>query len=275
MPSTTKTTIKKINGTNITDTDDLLATEEPLEIRLVYGPIAQRTQKNISVTMRTPGSDAELAIGFLYTEGITKTPTDIISVHHINDTNENIILVTLNETVTPTINKLERNFYTTSSCGVCGKASIEAVRIAAPITDAFDTLRIPAQTIYLLPDMLRKQQDVFEHTGGLHGCALFHTDGTLISSREDVGRHNALDKLIGAALTKNLLPLNDHILLLSGRASFELIQKAIMAGIKIVAAVGAPSSLAAEMAEEWGITLIGFLRGDHFNIYSGAERIVI
>ncbi len=275
MPLISRTRIKKANASAITDADDLLAVEEPMEIRMLYGPQNDRVQKNISVTMRTPGNDEELATGFLFTEGIIGAATDVVSVIHPKADNENIVLVSLNEHVNPEMNKLERNFYTTSSCGVCGKASIEAVRIACNIPESFDTLRIPASVIYGLPDLLRKQQEVFETTGGLHACALFDTKGALLFSREDVGRHNALDKLIGTALNAGQLPLDKHILLLSGRASFELVQKAVMAGIKIVAAVGAPSSLANEMAEEWGMTLIGFLRGQRFNIYSGAERIVI
>ena len=275
MPPVTRTTIKKVNASGISDAEDVLATEEPLELQLAFGPAGKRIQKNISVTMRTPGNDFELAAGFLYTEGIIHAATDIVSVGYAKEDNENIVLVSLNEAVTPEINKLERNFYTTSSCGVCGKASIEAVRTACDIPETIDQIRIAAALIYQLPGMLRKQQDIFEYTGGLHGCALFDISGSLLLSREDVGRHNALDKLIGAALNKGMLPLDKHILLLSGRASFELVQKAIMAGIKIVAAVGAPSSLAAEMAEEWGMTLIGFLRDQRFNIYSGAERIVI
>ncbi len=275
MSSTSRTTIKKVNAATISDADDVLATEEPLEIRLEYGLTGKRVQKNISVTMRTPGNDFDLAAGFLYTEGIIHAATDITSVKYVKAGNENIVLVSLSDTVTPEMNKLERNFYTTSSCGVCGKASIEAVRTACDIPDTHDNLRIPSSLIYQLPGMLRKQQDIFDYTGGLHACALFDTSGPLLLSREDVGRHNALDKLVGAALNMELLLLNKHILLLSGRASFELVQKAIMAGIKIVAAVGAPSSLAAAMAEEWGMTLIGFLRDQRFNIYSGAERIVI
>jgi len=275
MPPVTKTTIKKITANHITDTDDLLATEEPLEIRLAYGPHGKMVQKSISVTMRTPGNDFELATGFLYTEGIITSAADVAAVTYTKSENENIVSVSLSEGVIPEMSKLERHFYTTSSCGVCGKASIEAVRIACNIPDLPDDLCFPSALIYQLPVLLRKHQEVFENTGGLHACALFDTNGTLLLSREDVGRHNALDKLIGAALNNNMLPLDKHILLLSGRASFELIQKAVMAGIKVVAAVGAPSSLAAEMAEEWGMTLIGFLRGERFNIYSGAERILI
>jgi FdhD protein len=275
MPAVTQTTILKVNDGTVTDTQDLLATEEPLEIRLTYGPANGRISKSISVTMRTPGHDQELATGFLYTEGIILSAHDITGFSYPKFGNENILSVALSEEVAPHIGNLDRNFYTTSSCGVCGKASIDAVRTTCPIPESFDTLRIPVAHIYQLPDLLRRQQSVFENTGGLHGCALFDTANQLIISREDVGRHNALDKLIGSALSRQLLPLQQHVLLLSGRASFELIQKAIMAGIKIIAAVGAPSSLAAELAVENGITLMGFLRGSRFNIYSGAERILL
>ena len=275
MSSVVPTTIKKVNAGNIVDARDLLAAEEPLEIRLEYSEDGRRVQKNISVTMRTPGNDAELAIGFLFTEGIIRLATDVVSVKPVSATNENIILVSLGEMVTPAIRKLERNFYTTSSCGVCGKASIEAVRIACNVPEVFDRIRISSILLCGLPDKLRGQQDIFEDTGGLHACAIFDLEGNLLLSREDVGRHNALDKLMGAALNAAMHPLDEHVLLLSGRASFELVQKAIMGGIRIIAAVGAPSSLAVEMAEEWGITLIGFLRGNRFNIYSGAERVVI
>jgi FdhD protein len=275
MPQVSRTTIKKVNAGAISDAADLLATEEPMEIRLEYGPANKRAQKNISVTMRTPGNDEELAVGFLFTEAIITKANDVISISHPKADNDGVVLVSLAENIALNTASLERNFYTTSSCGVCGKASIEAVRTACNIPDSFDDLRVPATLIYSLPGLLRKEQDVFENTGGLHGCALFDLSGKLLMVREDVGRHNALDKLIGAALNDGLLPLDRHILLLSGRASFELVQKAVMASIKIVAAVGAPSSLAAEMAEEWGMTLIGFLRGERFNIYSGAERVVI
>ena len=275
MSQVSRTSIKKVNADQISNAEDMLAAEEPMEIRLAYGPADNRVQKNISVTMRTPDNDAELAVGFLFTEAIITSATDVQSVGYAKADNENIILVSLAENVVPAIEKTERNFYTTSSCGVCGKASIEAVKTACNIPESFDNLRVPASLIYRLPDRLRAHQDVFETTGGLHACALFDLTGKLLLSREDVGRHNALDKLIGAALNNGMIPLDNHILLLSGRGSFELVQKAVMAGIKIVAAVGAPSSLAAEMAEEWGMTLIGFLRGERFNIYSGAERIVI
>jgi FdhD protein len=211
----------------------------------------------------------------LYTEGIIAAAADISSVRHADNEKENVIYVTLADTITPDISKLERNFYTTSSCGVCGKSSIEAVRIACNILDTKDNIGVPAALLYTLPDILRNNQEVFDNTGGIHACALFDLGGNLLLTREDAGRHNALDKLIGAALNREMLPLNNHILLLSGRASFELVQKAAMAGIKLIAAVGAPSSLAVQMADEWGITLIGFLRGERLNIYSGAQRINI
>jgi FdhD protein len=267
--------VKKVNAEQISDANDILATEEPMEIRLDYPEKGKRIQKSISVTMRTPGSDNELALGFLFTEGIIKSFADVVFVRRPNENIDNVVQVVLTNDVTPDVARLERNFYTSSSCGVCGKASIEAVFAACTILDTKDDLRFERTMIYRLPDVLRKHQEVFESTGGLHGCALFDTGGNLALTREDVGRHNALDKLIGAALTKGMLPLDKYLLLLSGRASFELMQKAAMAGIKIVAAVGAPSSLAVKMAEEWGMTLIGFLRGERFNIYSGAERIVI
>ncbi len=273
--SVTHVQVKKVTASGIADADDMLAAEEPMEIRLEYKTAGKRIVKSISVTMRTPGHDIELATGFLYSEGIIASNDDISSAGHASEENDNVVQVVLNDSIKPDISRLERNFYTTSSCGVCGKASIEAVFAACNVLDTKDELRFSSVILHQLPDTLRKHQDVFEHTGGLHGCALFDTSGALIISREDVGRHNALDKLIGAAFSSKMLPLNNQLLLLSGRASFELIQKAAMAGIKIVAAVGAPSSLAVRMAEEWGITLIGFLRGERFNIYSGAERIVI
>jgi FdhD protein len=281
-PSVSYTRIKKISPSAISETNDLLAAEEPLEIRIGYGPAGNRQQKSISVTMRTPGNDFELALGFLFTEGIVKSPDDIIQIQYCTDVNtienqENIIRAELKENVEFEFKNLERNFYTTSSCGVCGKASIDAVRTVCEIRETGDDIRIKRELIYSLPDKLRKHQNVFEYTGGLHACALFDLDGNLFLSREDVGRHNALDKLIGAALGSQRdteFPFHKYILLLSGRASFELIQKAAMAGIKVVAAIGAPSSLAVEMAKEFGITLIGFLRGESFNIYFGEERVI-
>nr|MBC7612349.1 formate dehydrogenase accessory sulfurtransferase FdhD [Pseudopedobacter sp.] len=256
---------------------DLLAVEEPLEIRLGFGLNQQREQKSISVTMRTPGHDFELALGFLFTEGIIKDKAEIVQIKYCTDTNSlenkfNIVRVELNENANIDFVKLQRNFYTTSSCGVCGKSSIEAIRTACDI-QTNNSFCITHTTLLSLPQALRKQQNVFEYTGGLHGCALFNNSGELLLSREDVGRHNALDKLIGAALGSGMIPLVNTVLLLSGRASFELIQKAAMAGIPVVAAVGAPSSLAVQLAKDMNITLVGFLRDERFNIYCGAKRI--
>ena len=280
VSSVSEVKIIKINSlvsTEKADENDFLAVEEPLEIRLVYGPEDDRKQKSISITMRTPGNDFELAEGFLYTEGIIKKNEDILKVSHFNSllNPENIVIVELKEDVSIDLIKLERHFYTTSSCGVCGKASIDAVKTTGGLQISKDnSSHVNKELIYSLPDILRKNQNVFESTGGLHASALFDLEGKLLITREDVGRHNALDKLIGVALSQNLFPLDKYILLLSGRASFELIQKAAMASIKIVAAVGAPSSLAVQMANDFDITLIGFLRDKRFNIYTGEERVL-
>lgn len=264
--------IKKISAGKITETGDKVAVEEPLEMQLAYSTATGRMQKNIAVTMRTPGNDEELAAGFLFTEGIIKDTAAIGEIkHHAAD--ENQVLVSLQENVIPVLANAARNFYTTSSCGVCGKASIDAIRTVSMYGEEKDNISIAASVLYQLQDHLQKQQEVFEDTGGIHASALFDFNGSFIKLREDVGRHNALDKIIGTAVLKNELPLNKCILFLSGRASFELVQKAVMAGIKIIAAVGAPSSLAVEMAKETGITLIGFLRNNRFNIYSGEKRV--
>jgi FdhD protein len=252
-------------------TEDLLAVEEPLEIRIVYGPENDRKQKNISVTMCTPGHDEELAVGFLFTEGIITHKDDIMNC---GATGNNIVIAALRPGISFDPKKIERHFYTSSSCGVCGKSSIDAVKNVFGSQHEKDTIQIHSATLTGLPETLRKQQEVFEHTGGLHASALFELNGNLLLTREDVGRHNALDKLIGAALMNGDLPLNNHILLLSGRASFELIQKAATAGIKITCAVGAPSSLAVELAKETDMTLVGFLRDGRFNIYCGEKRII-
>jgi FdhD protein len=258
--------------------EDLLAVEQPLEIKIVYGPENDRQQKNISVTMCTPGHDEELASGFLFTEGIISGKNDIMNC---GTAGNNIVIATLRPGISFDLKKIERHFYTSSSCGVCGKSSIDAVKNIFRKEVTKDKISIKASVLTKLPDTLRKQQEVFQHTGGLHASALFDLEGNLLLSREDVGRHNALDKLIGSTLQadnkpmKRLaeIPLDNHILLLSGRASFELIQKAAMAGIKVVCAVGAPSSLAVELAKETDMTLVGFLRDGRFNIYCGEQRI--
>ncbi len=279
--SITNTPIKKISNNIFTETIDILAVEEPLEIRIEYFENGLQKHKSISVTMRTPGNDFELAVGFLFTENIISTYNEIEKITYVPGTDKNVVLIELNKYYMPNINKLERNFYTTSSCGICGKASINAVRVLYKNKDLFyfnNPIDFTASAVLIcsLPEMLRKNQNVFEQTGGLHACAFFNLAGNLIDLKEDVGRHNALDKLIGTKIINNTLNNNSEcILLLSGRASFELLQKAIMAGIKMVVAVGAPSSLAVELAEEFNITLIGFLRGEKFNIYSGSQRIVI
>ncbi|MGZ3704216.1 MAG: formate dehydrogenase accessory sulfurtransferase FdhD, partial [Bdellovibrionota bacterium] len=249
--------------------DDELAVEEPLEIRLGYG--LARTRKSISITMRTPGHDGELAAGFLFTEGLVKRPEDINAIEPCGESG-NVIRVDLHESVEVDLKRLERHFYTSSSCGVCGKSSLEALKVQSdPLAD--NGLCVPADLIHELPSLLRRAQDIFDSTGGLHASALFSSGGELCLLREDVGRHNALDKVIGASFLGGHLPLSRSILLVSGRASFELVQKAAVAGIPLFAAVGAPSSLAVELAQERGITLLGFVRDHRFNIYSGKERL--
>lgn len=272
--------IKKVKGDDIIPAEDVLAAEEPLEIRLQYDAGSGPVQKSISITMRTPGNDIELATGFLFSEGIVSSITEIANISHLNygcqeGNGDNIIIVELTEGIVPDIQKLERHFYSTSSCGVCGKASIGAIRTITNKLSTTDQMRVPATLLYSLPERLRKSQDIFGDTGGLHASAIFDLNGNLIVLREDVGRHNALDKVLGVLLSNRIKSIDNQILLLSGRASFELIQKSAMAGIKVVAAVGAPSSLAVQLAKEFDITLLGFLRDQRFNIYSGEQRIII
>ena len=256
---------------------DLLAVEEPLEIRIGYGPADDRHQQALAVTMRTPGHDEELALGFLFTEGIITHKDEVRSIQYCVDTGRqvtpNVLRVELHPEVTFDPAKLQRNFYTTSSCGVCGKASIEALQVqACAVSIQGNKVWNPA-TIHTLPARLREAQAVFKHTGGLHASALFSPSGELLVLQEDIGRHNALDKLIGSAMERELLPLEDHLVLLSGRIGFELVQKSVMASIPMLVAIGAPSSLAASVAEEFGITLIGFLKKDRFNVYTHPKRI--
>jgi FdhD protein len=220
--------------------------------------------------MRTPGSDTELAVGFLMTEGVLRDEVDIAAVHA--NAGANIVTVALAADVEVSLGVMQRNFYTTSSCGICGKASLQAVRTVCPPRRA-NEFAIDSETLCTLPAKLRQAQGIFDRTGGLHAAGLFGASGELASMREDVGRHNAVDKLIGAALFAGTVPLRDRLLLLSGRASFELLQKAVMGGIPLVAAVGAPSSLAVEMASEFDVTLVGFLRENYFNVYHGSSRI--
>lgn len=272
--------LRKINGLSSESLSDVLSVEEPLEIRISYNPGSGRMQKGISVTMRTPGNDLELALGFLFTEGIISSYDHIQNINHASmdcsSKRENIVKVELAEGFAPQLNQSDRNFYTTSSCGVCGKSSIQSIKTISPFHKQKGAeLDLTSDILYLLPARLRTAQSGFATTGGIHASGLFTMLGELVILREDVGRHNALDKLIGSALMNNALPLNQHILLLSGRASFELIQKAAMGGISIVAAIGAPSSLAVELAEELGITLIGFLKENSFNIYNLGDNVLI
>jgi FdhD protein len=253
---------------------ETVAAEEPLEIRIEFGLRNHRVNRAISVTMRTPGHDRELAAGFLYTEGVIRDSDEIegVTSSDEHDSPRNSVCLKLAPEVQVNAATLSRNFYTTSSCGICGKASLLALQAVRPPRTKSD-FEIDADTLFRLPEMLRLRQHLFEQTGGLHAAALFTADGSMEAVREDVGRHNAVDKLIGAALLDDKLPMRDRVLMLSGRASFELLQKALMAGIPMVAAVGAPSSLAVQVAHEFDITLIGFLRADHFNVYNGAERV--
>ncbi len=261
--------IQRIENGSIERADDLLVTEEPLEIRLGHGPIDDRKEIQLSVTMRTPGDDEELATGFLYTEGIISDPADLVSIKHCIDVKEeeqgNVIRAELDPQIAIDPKNWQRNFYTTSSCGVCGKSSLDAVlvqcRPIAPIGDP------DPRVIASLPEKMRAAQTVFKHTGGIHAAALFDREGQLLLLREDIGRHNAVDKLIGAMIRGKIAP-QEKLLLVSGRAGFELVQKCAVAGIPLMAAVGAPSSLAVQLARSSGLKLIGFLRADRFNIYS-------
>ena len=266
--------VRKVTANHSVETDDQLAIEEPLEIQLRLGGAGSQSHTSISVTMRTPGNDEELAVGFLFTEDIIQTIDQVAEVKTVAN-GENTVMVTLRENEKPYLQKKERNFYTTSSCGVCGKSSIDAIRTTSVYQHTSDDIQLEAEVFYRLHDSLKKKQIAFERTGGLHASALFDLQGNFIMLREDVGRHNALDKVIGTAVLANKLPLNKTILLLSGRTSFELIQKASMAGIKIVVAIGAPSSLAVQLANEFDITLIGFLRERRFNIYSAWQRVKV
>lgn len=271
--------IKVRENSGFSYTDDI-SVEEPLEIRVSYSAEDKKESKNISVTMRTPGNDAELAAGFLFTEGIISGREQINNIYspqaECSRNSENVVIVELAEGFVPELMKADRNFYTTSSCGVCGKGSIESIRtVSAFHNHTKENTKVSLETLYQLSEKLQSFQNNFSATGGIHASGIFDLKGNLLALREDVGRHNALDKLIGHALSAGLLPLNDKILLLSGRASFELIQKAAMAGISIVAAIGAPSSLAVDLAKEFDITLLGFLRDKRFNIYHSGSHFNI
>ena len=253
---------------------DSLAVEEPLEIRV--GPVGG-TRRPLAVTMRTPGDDIDLALGFLFTEGVIRSAEDVRTAQLCAGADEpntyNVVDVALSPDVPPPDTDPSRNFYTTSSCGVCGKASIDAVRTRSMYTVDADPLSVPPSTLSGLPETLRAAQRGFDRTGGVHAAGLFTADGELLTLREDVGRHNAVDKVVGWALRNGKLPLAGHVLLVSGRASFELTQKAWMAGVPLLAAVSAPSTLAVDLADEAGITLVGFLRGETMNVYAHPHRV--
>ncbi|MFE3059956.1 formate dehydrogenase accessory sulfurtransferase FdhD [Nocardia sp. NPDC059239] len=267
---TTRTPVQRVRGAAKKRYTDTVVVEQPMELRMNGRPVA--------VTMRTPGADFELAHGFLLTEGIIGGREDVSTVRYCGGAIEegntyNVVDVTLADGVPVPALGLDRNFYTTSSCGVCGKASLDAVRLRSRYqVDAGET-RMSAATLQRLPEMLRKEQKAFDSTGGLHAAGLFDVQGELHVVREDVGRHNAVDKVVGWAVQRDMLPLSQTVLLVSGRASFELVQKAVMSGIAMLAAVSAPSSLAIELAQEAGLTLIGFLRGDAMNVYTHGQRV--
>lgn len=270
----TRTRMRVVEGGKKRPKSDVLATEEPMEVRLIIG----ESRQTVAVTMRTPGNDFELAAGFLHGEGIVSSRDDVKKISYCTDPDVdaeqlyNIVNVELHAGVTVDIRPLERNFYTTSACGVCGKASLEQLELrGCPMIPPGPV--VPAETVYSLPEKLRERQSLFDSTGGLHAAALFDANGELLALREDVGRHNATDKLIGWALMEGRLPLSEGIVMVSGRSSFEILQKCLQAGVPMVCAISAPSSLAVDVAREFGMTLIGFLRGEKFNLYSGAERI--
>jgi FdhD protein len=274
--SKTKTRVRVVEDGKMRVRPDTLATEEPMEIRLITGGARQ----TVAVTMRTPGADFELAAGFLYGEGIVKSPDEIAKISYCVDSDldaaqqYNIVNVELRGGREYDLRPLERHFYTTSACGVCGKASLEQLELrGCPV--ALPGPEVSAETLYSLPEKLREAQGLFDATGGLHAAALFDGEGNLVALREDVGRHNATDKLVGWALLENRLPLSGHIVMVSGRSSFEILQKCLTAGVPFVCAISAPSSLAVDVAREFGMTLVGFLRERRFNVYAGQERVEV
>jgi FdhD protein len=274
--SKTRTRVRVVEDGKMRVRPDTLATEEPMEIRLITGGERQ----TVAVTMRTPGADFELAAGFLYGEGIVKSSEDIAKISYCVDSDldaaqqYNIVNVELRAGREYDLRPLERHFYTSSACGVCGKASLEQLELrGCPVVSPGP--EVSAETVYSLPEKLREAQGLFDATGGLHAAALFDAGGNLIALREDVGRHNATDKLVGWALLENKLPLAGHMVMVSGRSSFEILQKCLTAGVPFVCAISAPSSLAVDVAREFGMTLVGFLRDRRFNVYAGRERVAL
>ncbi|MEY3867213.1 MAG: formate dehydrogenase accessory sulfurtransferase FdhD [Microcoleaceae cyanobacterium] len=270
--SKTKSQVWVVENGTIRHRFDQVTTEEPLEIRLV------NPDKTLAVTMRSPGHDFELTAGFLYGEGVITKRDDIRKISYCvnpkfdGEQRENIVTIELQHDLNIDFPSLERHFYTSSACGVCGKANLDALRLKGYPSITSD-MQVSPEVIYQLPQKLKDAQKIFAKTGGLHAAALFDHQGKLLLLREDIGRHNAVDKLIGSVLLNGELPLSEHILMVSGRSSFEILQKSLVAGIPIVCAVSAPSSLAVSLAQEFGITLIGFLREERFNVYTGMEKI--
>lgn len=275
MPLVAPTAVYRFSAGGVAESPDLLAVEEPLEFRLGYGPAHDRQQRALAVTMRTPGHDVELALGFLFSEGIVQSRWEIISARHCSREEAekgNVIRVELHADVPLDWAKLDRHGITASNCGVCGKTSIDAIRTSCP-APIVGTFRLDSGTLMTLPDQLRKHQQAFAHTGGLHAAAFVGADGQLGAVREDIGRHNALDKLLGIAFWNGNVPMPQQAVLVSGRIGFELVQKCWMAGVPMLIALGAPSSLAVDLAREAGITLVGFLKTDRFTLYTYPERV--
>ncbi len=272
-PALAEVRVGRVDDVGMSERSDILAVEEPLEIRVGLEEGGRHVRQSVSITMRTPGHDDELAVGFLFTEGILTDHEQVVGVRPCGS--GNAVRVDLRHGFAVDLSRLERHFYASSSCGVCGKASLEAVRVACGEPPIAGRPAVEAAVIRRLPGLLRSSQSAFDRTGGLHASGLFDAAGHLLALREDVGRHNALDKLIGAEFLAGRTPLRDTVLLVSGRASFELVQKAAVAGIPILAAVGAPSSLAVELARERGISLLGFVSADRFNVYTDDGRVVL
>lgn len=271
--------VRRVSPAAGRDDRDPLAVEEPMEIRVTFGPPGDREGRSLSITMRTPGDDFELAAGFLFTEGIVRSREQIDAIEFCGPTppgrsTSNIVRVDLRPDVELDPVQLERHFYTTSSCGICGKASLDALHVQGIEPTDPERPRVPSGVVHRAPDVLRASQDVFERTGGLHAAALVDDAGALLNLREDVGRHNAVDKLLGRALLDGDVPVRDPFMVVSGRASFEILQKALVAGVPMIVAIGAPSSLAVDMAARFGLTLVGFASAERFNVYSGAHRII-
>ncbi len=278
MTRTVTADITRFQGPEHHEVTDRVAIEEPLEIRVDFVANGERSVRSLSITMRTPGHDEELAAGFLMSEGLVRSARDIESIRACGPESgahngNNVVKVRLADHATMAWPNVERHFYATSSCGVCGKASLEALEVPGLRPIARDGFRFPVAAIRMLSDRLRAQQSVFEETGGLHAAALFNSAGEILAIREDVGRHNAVDKLLGAQFLQGQTPLASNLLFLSGRISFELAQKALAGGIPMVVAVGAPSSLAIALAKRFDITLVGFVRGERFNVYAGDWRL--